>query len=176
MSRQPLSLKARAIALLAQREHSSAELRRKLARIARERDAQAEAKNANAAEPPDPGKEVETLLVWLQAHGYLNESRFVESRIHARATRHGNLRIRQELAQHGLTPDAEQLENLKDSELERARAVWQRKFGNGDEDGGLQTPEEAMQHRARQIRFLAARGFAPETIRQLLRDPFGTEA
>ena len=160
-SRQPLSLKARAIALLAQREHSSTELRRKLRRIARERDAKAAA-NDGASSAPDPAEEIDALLAWLQAQGYLDESRFVESRIHARASRHGNLRIRQELAQHGLTPDAEQLEKLKSSELDRARAVWLRKFGAAPADAA---------ERAKQIRFLSARGFAPETIRQVLRTP-----
>ena len=187
MSRQPLSLKARAIALLAQREHSSTELRRKLVRIARERDAKAAARvDANAAatadadadadaddsvaDPSHLGEEVDALLVWLQAQGYLDESRFVESRIHARASRHGNLRIRQELAQHGLTPDAEQLAKLKDSEFERARSLWQRKFGAAAQ----QAPQDAAE-RARQMRFLAGRGFSADVVRRVLRNPAGED-
>jgi len=160
---QPLSLKARAIALLAQREHSAVELRRKLLRLARERDAQS-GTAADAGPASDPVAEVELLLVWLQAQGYLNESRFVESRVHARASRHGNLRIRQELAQHGLALDAAQAEALKSSEFDRAKAIWQRKFGS---------PAEDAAGRARQMRFLAGRGFSADVIRRLVRDPDG---
>lgn len=168
---RPLSLKARAIALLAQREHSAGELRGKLLRLARgmaaARQASAEAEpDAAALDPADQAErlveEVDALLVWLQAQGYLDEGRFVESRVHARMGRYGNLRIRQELAQHGLALDAEQQSRLKDSELERARAVWARKFGE-------QAPADAAA-RAKQSRFLAGRGFSPEVIRRLLRD------
>ena len=166
---QALSLKARAIALLSQREHSAMELRRKLLRIARERDRrlhdqslQTEASDADAdAEPAiDPTPEVDALLVWLQAQGYLDETRFVESRLHARSSRHGNLRIKQELAQHGLTLAPEQAAALKDSELERARAIWQRKFGEPAEDAAA---------KAKQMRFMASRGFSADVIRKLLR-------
>lgn len=168
---RPLSLKARAIALLAQREHSAGELRGKLLRLARgmaaaqQSGAEAEL-DAAALDPADQAErlveEVDALLVWLQAQGYLDEGRFVESRVHARMGRYGNLRIRQELAQHGLALDAEQQSRLKDSELERARAVWARKFGE-------QAPADAAA-RAKQSRFLAGRGFSPEVIRRLLRD------
>jgi len=161
---QPLSLKARAIGLLAQREHSRAELRRKLVRLARQR--LAEAAQPGAVEPPEPtehdvGAEVDALLVWLQAQGYLSEARFVESRIHARSQRYGNLRIQQELAQHGVQLEAEQQARLKDSELERARQIWQRKFGGA-------APLDAAA-RAKQMRFLAGRGFSAEVIRRVLR-------
>lgn len=182
---KPLSLKMRAIALLAQREHSLMELRGKLLRLARaraaERAAQAEAaaafaeegdvqpravfEPASGADSPevdvDIEVEVDTLLVWLQAQGYLDESRFVESRVHARAARYGNRRIQQELSQHGLSLDAEAQARLKDSELGRAREVWQRKFG------GLM-PEDASA-RAKQTRFLVGRGFSPEVVRRVLR-------
>jgi regulatory protein len=170
---QALSLKARAIALLAQRDHSASELRGKLLRLARGMAAARQAVAAAEAEPDaaaiDPAdqaerlnEEVDALLGWLQAQGYLDEGRFVESRVHARMGRFGNLRIRQELAQHGLALDAEQQTRLKDSELERARAVWARKFG-------AQAPEDASA-RAKQSRFLAGRGFSPEVVRRLLRD------
>jgi regulatory protein len=73
--------------------------------------------------------------------------------------RYGNLRIRQELAQHGLSPDEQTLQQLRESEFERARAVWQRKFG--------QVPSDAHE-RARQMRFLAQRGFSAEVVRRVL--------
>lgn len=179
MNKQPLSLKGRALAWLAQREHSEAELRRKLLRHARAEAAAKErlpgaahpaggvgvedAADAAAAESDaadDAESRVGAVIAWLHAHHYLSEERFVESRVHARSARYGNLRIRQELAQHGLSlpPDAAQA--LKDSELERAAAVWQRKFDS---------PAADPAGRARQARFLAQRGFSPEIIARVLR-------
>lgn len=154
---RPLSLKMRAITLLAQREHSRSELRRKLLRIAR---AQRDAAGVEEAEAAEVETEVDELLVWLQAQGYLSEERFVESRIHARAQRYGHLRIQQELAQHGLSLSADSQARLKDSEFERAQAIWQRKFGS---------PAEDANGRAKQTRFLLARGFSADVVRRVLR-------
>lgn len=106
-------------------------------------------------------EEVEQLLQWLQQRGYLSEARLVESRINARASRYGNLRIQQELRQLGVAPDEAQQARLKDSELERAREVWRRKFGG-------ELPSDAAA-RAKQMRFLAARGFSSEVVRRVLR-------
>ncbi|MDR7299621.1 regulatory protein [Pelomonas aquatica] len=178
MARAPLSLKARAIGLLAQREHSRAELRRKLLRIELQqarRAALALAKaSAATSGADDDGSEpaagydaptteaaVDALLDALAADGYLNETRFVESRLHVRAGRFGAQRIQQELAQHGLKLDAEQQAALRATELERAREVWLRRFGA--------EPAPDATERARQSRFLLARGFAPEVVRRLLR-------
>lgn len=162
---KPLSLKARAIALLSQREHSVAELRRKLLRI------QAGLREAGEGSDQDSSGDeslVDDLLNWLQAQGYLDEARFVESRVHARSQRWGQLRIRQELAQHGLTLTAEAQAELKTTELARARAVWQRKFGAAS-DGVVGNADEERALRAKQIRFLTSRGFAPEVVRAVLR-------
>ncbi len=104
---------------------------------------------------------VEQLLLWLQERGYLSEARLVESRINARASRYGNRRIQQELRQLGVAPDEEQQARLKDSELARAREVWRRKFG-GD-------PPVDAASRAKQMRFLAARGFSSDVVRRVLR-------
>ena len=154
------TLKARALQWLAQREQSRSELRRKLLPHAvAETDIE-----AGAA----PAERVEALLDWLEAHKYLSQERFVESRVHARAARFGNLRIRRELKQHqaALTPEAAQA--LKASEFERACTVLQRKFGNAPAD---------REERARQARFLAGRGFSPEVIsRALRRDDAGRHA
>lgn len=161
-----LSLKARALKLLAQREHSRLELRRKLLPHAQafceaRRQAQEEAPaGAELAEPLEtPNQCLDKLLDWLQAHRYLCEERFVETRVHARAARFGNTRIRLELAQHGLALDAEQAAQLKHTELERARSLWQRRF-----DGPAADPAG----RAKQMRFLAGRGFSGETIRRVV--------
>ena len=185
MARQALSLKARAIGLLAQREHSRAELRRKLLRIEAQQRAQrplngtaerhddGESSRAPIAPPadddieadvagsPDAAATVDALLDLLAASGYLDEARFVESRLHMRATRFGAQRIQQELAQHGLKLDAEQQATLRATELERAREVWLKRFGT--------EPPADAEARARQMRFLLARGFSAEAVRRLLR-------
>ena len=192
MKRPPLSLKGQALALLARREHSRAELRSKLLAHARKR-AQAAAEEAarsaalgprdpwdragqDANEPPGQehatgfdaeaaGEEVERLLDELEAARHLSDARFAESRVHARAKRQGTARIRQELARHGVALDPETVQQLRETELERARAVWQRKYG------GLPPSDPA--ERARQMRFLVARGFASEVVRRVVggRDP-----
>jgi regulatory protein len=174
-TRAPLSLKARAIGLLAQREHSRAELRRKLLRIEQQQRQRArlaatqvagEGQAPAAVEEAEDGAEdaaaaVDALLDALAAAGYLDETRFVESRLHLRARRFGAQRIQQELAQHGLKLDAGQQAGLRETEMERAREVWHRRFG--------EDPSRDAAERARQSRFLLARGFAPEVVRRLLR-------
>ena len=169
--RPPLSLKGRALALLAQREHSITELRRKLLRHARAADAtKASAIEAVGDSDPDEAKavkefdaaaRVDEVVVWLRQHNYLCEERFVESRVHARAGRYGNLRIRQELAQHGVALTPETSHALKESELDRATKVWRRKFA--------ESPTDATD-KARHARFLAQRGFSPEVISRVLRN------
>jgi regulatory protein len=152
----PLSLKASALQWLARREHSQAELRRKLLRLAHER-----ATPDVRDEAVDPAGEVDALLAWLIANRYLSDARFVESRVNACAARYGNLRIRQELGQHGAALDSATAERLRDSELSRARAVWVRKYGG--------EPATSAAERARQMRFLAGRGFSTEVVRRVVR-------
>jgi len=154
VTRQPLSLKGRALAWLAQREHSRSELRTKLLRHLRSQAAEDD-------EAADPAALVDPLLDWLEKHRYLSDARFIEGRVNVRAARYGNLRIRQELARHGVAPTEGVDEHLRESELARAREVWRRKFG------GEASTEAAA--RARQMRFLAARGFSAEVIRRVLR-------
>jgi regulatory protein len=101
------------------------------------------------------------LLDWLVAHKHLSEARFVESRVHAREARFGTRRIAQELAQHGATLDAAAAERLRASEFERARAVWARRFGAA--------PAADAAARAKQMRFLAGRGFTADVIRRVVR-------
>jgi len=170
--RPRLSLKARAIGWLAQREHSRNELRRKLLRRARA-DAAADAlagrvDESEAGAPSGEGEAgaaeiepaIDQLLDWLEAHDYLSQSRFAAARVHVRAGRQGAERIRQELARHGVALDAEALRGLRESELARAQAVWQRKFGSTAADAA---------GRARQARFLAGRGFSGEVIRRVVK-------
>jgi regulatory protein len=150
------SLKARALQWLAQREQSRVELRRKLLRQARADLAsdEHEERLANVAE------QVDAVLDWLEANGYLSAERFVESRVHARAARYGNLRIRQELQQHQLGLSGELAQTLGASEIARAQTVRTRRFA--------ELPRDATE-RARQARFLIGRGFSPDAVRVALR-------
>jgi regulatory protein len=153
------SLKARALQLLAQREQSRPELRRKLMALASAED-QARG-GLDGLEPPlDAPARVAAVLDWLEAHNYLSQERFIESRLHARAARFGNLRIRQELAQHDARLSPQAMQVLRDSELDRAQAVCARRFPD--------PPADAAE-RSKRARFLAGRGFSPETIRRVLR-------
>jgi regulatory protein len=108
-----------------------------------------------------PLTRVEAVLDWLEAHNHLSQQRFVESRVHLRQARYGNLRIRQELRQHQVTLSVDEAQALAASELERARAVQSRKFARG--------PGDAAEY-ARQARFLAGRGFSAEVVRAVLND------
>jgi regulatory protein len=139
-----LSLKGRALRLLGQREHSRAELERKL-----------------RAHEVEPG-ELARALDELQAKGFINEQRVLESVVFRRAPRLGAMRVRQELQAKGLAPDAvaQAVADLQGSETERAREVWRKKFGE---------PAEDAQGRARQMRFLATRGFGAEAIHRVVK-------
>ncbi|MGI9132473.1 MAG: recombination regulator RecX [Rhodoferax sp.] len=143
MATSPLSLKGRALRLLGQREHSRLELERKLAEHETEPGALAQA------------------LDELQTKGFINDARVVESVVYRRAGKLGTARLKQELQAKGLGAQAmaEALEQLRGTELERARAVWSRKFG---------APATDPKERARQQRFLISRGFAAEVVRKLV--------
>ncbi len=161
--RSPRSLKGRALQWLAQREQSRVELRRKLLTHAVTEDAALAQAGSPTAELT-PAERVEAVLDWLEAHQYLSQERFAESRVHARASRFGNLRIRQELKQHQVVLSADAARALRETELQRAHAVRERKFA-----GWPANPAE----RAKQARFLAGRGFSPEVIGRVLRGPAG---
>ncbi len=162
--RPALSLKGQALALLARREHSRHELGTKL---------WAHARKIAAADPDDSGEDadwqraIDALLDELEAQRYLSDARFAESRVHARAAGQGQARIRQELARHGVELPDDLAQTLRSTELDRARALWQRRFG---------TPAQDVREHARQMRFLAARGFSGDVIRRVLRDPPGEES
>lgn len=146
LPRPPPSLKGRALRCLSAREHSRAELVRKLARHEQE-----------------PG-ELERVLDDLQAKGFISQERVVASVLNRRAAHLGAARVRQELNAKGI--DAELVRGavagLQGSELERARAVWLRRFGDSP-------PQDARQW-ARQMRFLVARGFAGDVVRRVVPD------
>jgi len=120
---------------------------------------EAHAESAASIEQQDPEAAVDQLLDWLVANKYLSETRFVESRVNARARKQGTMMIKHELQRHGLALEPEQAAALRETEFARAQALWQRKFGEVAPDARL---------RARQARFLAARGFAADVVRRIV--------
>ncbi len=128
------SLRARALDALARREHSRAELERKLS-----------VHSGDQAE-------LTQLLDYLEARGWLSDARYAEQVAHARQSRYGSRKIASELREQGVDEALVEaaLETLKATELERARIVWEKKFG-----AAAGTAKE----RAQQIRFLQMRGF-----------------
>ena len=142
----PVAVRRAAMDLLARREHGRVELTRKL----RQRGATDEL--------------IVPALDRLAEEGLLSEVRYLESFVASRARGgYGPLRIREELAQRGLPREAIE-QALSESGIdwgEQLRELWQRKFAN-------QLPRE-MREKAKQMRFLAYRGFAQEQIARLLR-------
>ena len=141
-------LRQRALAYLARRDYSRAELRARLRPLAAD----------DAA--------VDEVLDRLESEHLLSDQRYASQRIASRAVRYGDTRLRQELRQRGLS-DADIAAALPAAgdELDRCRALWQKKFGSP-----AQTPAE----RAKQLRFLQYRGFSSTAISAVLR--YGEEA
>jgi regulatory protein len=138
------SFRERALSLLNRREHTRAELARKL-------DPHAE-----------PDDDLNGLLDEFERRGWLSDERYARMRANARAGKYGNSRIAHELRDRGVAGDliASTLSELEQSELARARAVWSSRFSV--------LPGDAKE-RARQARFLQGRGFGWEVIRAVLR-------
>ena len=145
--RPGLSLKARAVGLLSLREHSRAELQRKLAPHA------------------DSQEALEKVLDDLAQAGWQSDERFAQGWVHRKASIHGAARILQDLKLQGIPAEAIAAvrSELKETELSRAQAVWNRKFSPSAD------PLSAAEY-AKQGRFLASRGFSIEIIRRVLKN------
>ena len=150
--RTELSLRARALQCLARREYSRAELRAKLLPHVQADD---------DFEPPSPEK-LDALLDDLTARGWLSDARAATQLVHARRGRFGTQRITHEMRQKGMSEEliSDALPELKESELEAAREVWQRKFGAAPQDA---------KEKAKQMRFMQSRGFGFDVIFKVLR-------
>lgn len=143
MSFAKLSLKGRALKLLAQREHSRLELLRKL------------------SPHVEDGDDLPAILDELEKRGFISVERVVESVIRSKAGRFGTARVLHDLRSKGLDDEAvrQASEQLRGSEHARAWAVWKRRFGSP-----AQTPQERM----KQMRFLASRGFGGDVVRKVV--------
>ncbi len=149
------SLRARALQLLARREYSRAELRGKLL------------PHMHAEPDVDPGSgqpqpfDLDGLLDDFTMRGWLSDARTATQLVNAKRSRFGTQRITHELRQKGIAENliGDALRQLKETELEAARQVWQKKFGAAAQD---------ERERARQVRFLQSRGFALDVIFNVL--------
>lgn len=141
-----LSLKGRALRLLSGREQSRVELERKL-----------------GSHEEEPGQ-LSAVLDELEAKDFISPTRVIESVINRRQAKMGASRIKGELQRKGLDADkvAEAMDGLRATELERAREVWRKKFDSKTDAG------TGPADRAKQMRFLAARGFGADAIRRVV--------
>jgi len=137
---------AAALRLLARREHSAVELRRKL-----------DQRGFTAAL-------ITPALERLRGDGALSDERFAGSLARHRVGQgYGELRIRAELAQHGVEGSAAEraLAELDADWVERASRQARRHFPG---------PPETGTDAARMLRHLTQRGFAPGVARRALAD------
>ena len=143
MKKEP-TLRERALRLLARREHSRSELARKL--------------KPHVA----PEDDLEALLDDLSKRKQLSDERYAESRAHALSRKFGAARIAQELRAKGVNKGTAEdaAAAARSTEVERARAVWLRKFRKA---------AESREERAKQMRFLQSRGFSFDAIRAVIR-------
>jgi regulatory protein len=136
----PAELKARALRHLVRREHSRAELARKL---------------APHAESPES---LQRLLDELAVKKQLSDERYAEERARALSRKYGAARIRQDLKMHGIA-DAVVDFVSSDGDLEKAKAILTRKYP---------TPATTLEEKAKRARFLQTRGFSHDTITSAL--------
>lgn len=137
-----MSLKNRALNLLARREHSRGELRAKLL-------------------IEDEAATVDQLLDELEAKNWQSDERFAEAWVRQRGLKYGRQRLRHELQQKGISTEliAESLDLYLEDELIQARAVWQKKYG---------IKATSYEEKSKQIRFLQYRGYGWDIIQQLI--------
>ena len=146
MIKPKLSLKGRALRYLSMREHSRLELTRKLSAYT------------------ESEEELNGVLNWLEEAKFLSDQRFSEALVHKRQARFGNQKILAELQSHQLSKEdlSEIKEELQETELQRATDVLWRKFATAPAD---------HREKAKQMQFLAQRGFSSRAISHALRQP-----
>lgn len=129
--------------MLARREHSRLEMQSRLS-----------SRGADDAE-------VQSLLDEFEAKGWLSEQRFIDAVVQTRKRRFGTAKVLRELKDKGVSEEglAAARDVLRVEELETARSVWKKRFGE---------QPSTLAERAKQSRFLAGRGFSPEVIRTVL--------
>ena len=136
-----MELRARALRLLARREHTRQELERKLT------------PHAGSSE------EVKDLLSGLKQKNQLSEERFAEERARQLARKYGAARIRQDLKAKGVSEELIARFSSSENEMQKAKEILERKY---------RTPAATREEKAKRMRFLQSRGFSSEVIFTLL--------
>jgi regulatory protein len=136
----PEQLKARALRYLVRREHSRAELARKLAPFAASQECLA------------------AVLDSLLSKKQQSDERFASERARVLSRKYGPARIRQDLKARGIGDEVIQKISAED-ETERAKAILSRKY---------REPATSREERAKRARFLQGRGFSYDVIRSLI--------
>ena len=114
--------------------------------------------------------EIDAVIERMGELGLQSDTRYAEAFVRGKAGRFGASRLRSELARRGIDRDLinEAIAGeCVESEGDRARAVLRGRF--------TEPPADAREW-ARQARFLQTRGFAPELIRKLLKEPYDESA
>jgi regulatory protein len=138
----------KALELLARREHSQAELERKL---------------QQKLSIPNNSTLIPIVLNRLCELGLLSDARFTEAYVNMRARRgYGPARIALELRERGVDSAlADQYLSDRDDWAEILRAAWQKKFG---------AMPTGYAEKVKQMGFLRYRGFEGEAIRDFFED------
>lgn len=142
MKQEP-TLRERALRLLAAREHSRLELRRKLS------------PHAESAE------QLEALLDELINRSQQSDARFAELRSRVLSRKYGSSRIAHDLRSKGVSDEviSESVGEARTTDLARAKEAWRRRFG---------VPPANSLEKAKHMRFLQGRGFSFDIIRAVL--------
>ena len=114
-----------------------------------------------------PG-ELAAVLDKLAAKDLQSDQRAIDSLVHRRSAKLGTQRLRQEMQTKGMDPQAvaQAVALLRTSEQARALEVWRKKFGS---------PAATPAERAKQVRFLAGRGFSGEAIARVVSGAFDAD-
>ena len=136
-----VELRARALRLLARREHTRQELERKLS------------PHAGSSE------DVKDLLAGLKQKNQLSEERFAEERARQLSRKYGAARIRQDLKSKGVSEELISRFSSSENEMQKAKEILERKY---------RTPAATREEKAKRMRFLQSRGFSSEIIFKLL--------
>jgi len=136
-----VELRARALRLLARREHTRQELESKLAPHAESSEA------------------VQGLVSRLKEKNQLSEERFAEERARVLSRKYGAARIRQDLKAKGVSAELISRFSSSGDEMQKAREILERKY---------RSPATTREEKAKRMRFLQSRGFASEIIFKLL--------
>ncbi len=142
MEKPGKSLKARAVDLLSRREYTRLELKRRLSPFA------------------ENAEEVDALLDELAASRWQSDARFAEQFADSRSRKYGSRRVAMEMRERGVDSDTIKQTLSGHNDLATARSQWLRKFGQ---------PASDAAGRAKQMRFLASRGFGMDIIRQVIK-------